>query len=663
MNISEQRILTAYQQHYLDIGIDYDEKPVVGIMGFYGFGNLGDELIFTKIRETLKEFRVIPLHGFAPTNDNLNRLNQLDFIILGGGGLFQAKPFVPFDTFGNWVDRLSVPFGVLGLGIETLTNESIPHVNALVEQSQFFVVRDVESYKLLGNAKVIVAPDVTFINPFNELPLRTCQDINKINVGINVRPSVEWASELLSVLEKLPYSKVGIPFSVYPFYDDRVPLQQIGVRHIEGLSLAPYKKIDILIGMALHSIILAVQFGIPTVPVSYNAKVERFVKEVGFTEYLIQPCDISRLENYLVNVFKRREEIRDMFLQYKYQAKEKWNQLLPLFIDKIHASVERYRCNKSRQHYYSAANVAIIVRDDENSGFSNLAKTIKSCQKQTYKDIQILVLDRKDANVQSALSIGENIAVIDNPNNVYGKYKFITWLRSGEWIAADAIQTMVDLLSHQADKKCAVAQSYFIRGDNLIGKVPMHYAPFILCRAINSISECGWCLGDQRCDDALKECITVDHGLKYTQVTDDYLNFVYAAYAFYHQNIDMARIYLERVDLKQVEKLEILMGSLYYFANKWKKGEVDFFMFVFDKLDLCAEKINERHIRFLKSHILVECSYIYEKANKKLLSLFSMLRAIWYRPKVIVEKGRISFICKLLLGDPFWRFYIAMKSR
>ncbi len=73
---------------------------LIGVMGFYGFGNLGDEMLLRSIRRMLQPHRVVPFPpGFPPDDDALDRLNSFDYLVLGGGELFYKAPPAPFDTF------------------------------------------------------------------------------------------------------------------------------------------------------------------------------------------------------------------------------------------------------------------------------------------------------------------------------------------------------------------------------------------------------------------------------------------------------------------------------------------------------------------------------------------------------------------------------------
>ncbi len=46
-----------------------------------------------------------------------------------------------------------------------------------------------------------------------------------------------------------------------------------------------FKKMDYLIAMRFHACLLAVKYGIPTLPISYDEKVEKFARELGL-DYL-----------------------------------------------------------------------------------------------------------------------------------------------------------------------------------------------------------------------------------------------------------------------------------------------------------------------------------------------------------------------------------------
>ncbi len=65
----------------------------IGVLGYYGFGNAGDEMILKNLERILAPNRVIPVAmGLLAGPDTIRRLNQFDFLILGGGGLYLQTP-------------------------------------------------------------------------------------------------------------------------------------------------------------------------------------------------------------------------------------------------------------------------------------------------------------------------------------------------------------------------------------------------------------------------------------------------------------------------------------------------------------------------------------------------------------------------------------------
>ena len=93
----------------------------IGAIGWWNYDNQGDLAMLQTLEQGLAPHRIVPIDiGFRINPDELDRLNRLDYVILGGGTLLPGRPDEPFATFDQWADQLECPLGVVGLGVDPI---------------------------------------------------------------------------------------------------------------------------------------------------------------------------------------------------------------------------------------------------------------------------------------------------------------------------------------------------------------------------------------------------------------------------------------------------------------------------------------------------------------------------------------------------------------
>ena len=161
----------------------------IGIVGWWHNGNEGDFRILDCMTRALEPHHIVPIDLPFPLNkDSLRRLNLLDFVILGGGGLFQkAPPPHPFQDFDVWGKDLKTPIGIAGVGIDAILPEYRRSMQAFIEQARFFYVRDRASQQIVGHPKVQIAPDLTFLYPLAPPKVSEVSSKDSPVCGVNLR--------------------------------------------------------------------------------------------------------------------------------------------------------------------------------------------------------------------------------------------------------------------------------------------------------------------------------------------------------------------------------------------------------------------------------------------------------------------------------------------
>jgi hypothetical protein len=105
---------------------------------------------------------------------------MFDLILIGGGGLVWAHTGV-WANVRSWT-RGTPPVAVAGLGVNKITDLLEPELNALIDESRLFLVRDQRSHELLDrNPQVAVMPDLSWAFPYTE-----CASSEKRGIGVNL---------------------------------------------------------------------------------------------------------------------------------------------------------------------------------------------------------------------------------------------------------------------------------------------------------------------------------------------------------------------------------------------------------------------------------------------------------------------------------------------
>lgn len=322
---------------------------IIGNIGWSGNKNWGDERMLYCLRRFFKHDNVVPFCAWQDAIDRIDELNNCDFILFGGGGLF----FRETTQFARLINEIKKPFGCVGVSIEAdkLHDDMKQGYDLLLSKSKFVYVRDKASKAILGgDKKVIVGPDITFLYPF------AAESVRGNKTLLNLRSWPWWDSELYSFKDEL-FKKLNKHISdldrIYPFRKwDSDRLVQLLMR--SGLSLSPipfyygqhgvkdsdfmakyfdqipstysikqFHGASALIAMRLHALIFATQLGIPFISLSYEPKNLNYCTEIGIPELSLDLKDHSRILEKMKYLEENRQEIRKQMLDYRKDSKVK----------------------------------------------------------------------------------------------------------------------------------------------------------------------------------------------------------------------------------------------------------------------------------------------------------------------------------------------------
>ncbi|MCX7845124.1 MAG: polysaccharide pyruvyl transferase CsaB [Dictyoglomaceae bacterium] len=314
------------------------------LFGYYGEGNLGDELILENLKKNLeKKFYLgvltpnkdyykdlVSFHKFK-FSEILRGIDWADTVIGGGGGIFQDK--TSFKSFLYYLSILWLSFlkrkkiYLLGQSFSPFRfniSRYLLKISLLICEEIY--TRDKFSLNFLINMgipknKLFLIPDITFLTEFPQ------RDTNKSYVGINFRPwrgfNLNSLEEFLKVLKK---SEKLIFFS----FQDSLDLEffnKLSSEIKEGIEIISYNNKNFItkfysckyfIGMRLHSLILASILGIPFLGISYDEKIEAYLEDLGW-KFFLQIDELDKLFPLWIQL--KEEEGLEAYLKFKVEEK------------------------------------------------------------------------------------------------------------------------------------------------------------------------------------------------------------------------------------------------------------------------------------------------------------------------------------------------------
>lgn len=288
------------------------------ICGYYGKGNGGDEALLVSLlqmlpeqitpivlsnnpKQTQKSYSVQSYHSRS-TFDVLKALKQSEVFIWGGGSLMQDATSAASPVYYGGLMALAQQQGLKTVawaqGIGPLKRPLTRWITKQVLQNCTSIsVRDYGSAKLVSEWDInpIVAPDPVWA--LESKPVKQLADLRAPRVAVNLRSHPLLTPQHLEVLTQalVDFQKATQAFILlvpFQFSQDlkiarliaqRLPHDEHQImtledpRELKGL----FRGVEMLIGMRLHSLIMAAAEGCRCFALSYDPKVSRLVEEIN----------------------------------------------------------------------------------------------------------------------------------------------------------------------------------------------------------------------------------------------------------------------------------------------------------------------------------------------------------------------------------------------
>lgn len=276
-------------------------RPKIGLVGYFGWGNFGDELFVKAHEEFLSDdYELEVVHDMleAPyfTPERLENLSTFDGFLIGGGDLI--NPQIVSKLY--WLDEyLQKPVFVYGIGVPTPNRETSKAINRYKEffandSLKCVVLRDKRSLDWFE--KVIDTPAVvsTYPDAVCAMSLPRAVPLEEKTIGISIRShrsvvgNYEMVREAADAAKELGYKVRLIVMSNGVLGEADYEVTQQFARgdeeivYAEGLNeiCTAIGECHQLVSMKFHGMIVATMYGVPSLQLAATQKNRNFLQYI-----------------------------------------------------------------------------------------------------------------------------------------------------------------------------------------------------------------------------------------------------------------------------------------------------------------------------------------------------------------------------------------------
>ncbi|WP_404350724.1 polysaccharide pyruvyl transferase family protein [Sutcliffiella horikoshii] len=304
----------------------------IGIAGYYGQGNFGDELFLDTFKQVFHE------HTVYPIVKHMDYFSS-DSVIVGGGDLI-----IPYSYNDSYFPKglIKLPTWVYGVGIvdfyppETWPKEEVEKYREVITHAKGLYVRDSNSLRLAEylklNANIKKVPDIAFSykqpnypiikNP-NKKTLGVCSfsyeefPLNKIAKILSTLSPNEYTISLIAVVDvRNRFSDLNTCLKLKETILKLNPKADIVIKNYQYLDVtySHIQNLDYLVSFKLHPSLVGIRNNVPTFCLSKLSKVRSLLQAFDLEDFF---CDYeeeeavlqAKLEHVLKNGKNRMSQI------------------------------------------------------------------------------------------------------------------------------------------------------------------------------------------------------------------------------------------------------------------------------------------------------------------------------------------------------------------
>jgi polysaccharide pyruvyl transferase WcaK-like protein len=318
---------------------------VVNIANFNTY-NGGDALLSVVLRDLIDDvsedrmdWKKIHAHK-SVTKRTINKLNQTDGVVIGGGGLFLVDNNKNKNSGWQWgistpyLKNIQVPISVFAVGYNRFRGQQdfpqvfIDNINTLVEKSSFFGLRNLGSVNAIKGyldpslrSKVHYQPCMTTVikdlYTFIDFPKHR-KDVFALNMAFD-RPELRFGNDYEQKFERfcialkqltndfeLEYVSHALPDEKFMKYLDKyqVPYKAVKLYKCSGARLIEYyKTMPLTIGMRGHAQMIPFGVGSCILSIITHDKVRWFLEDNGLDDFGLEFLE-ENFDSLIVNKVK-----------------------------------------------------------------------------------------------------------------------------------------------------------------------------------------------------------------------------------------------------------------------------------------------------------------------------------------------------------------------